>query len=86
MVHFSQSLISDEPLATSLPTTFTFQPANSQLDDPSNVQQQQQQNLTNPSQSQLNSNDQQQRSSSNDDANNPNHPQSHPNDYETRLR
>lgn len=81
MVHFSQSLMPDAPLATSLPTTFTFQP-NNQLDEQSTLQQQ---SIASSSQSQLNSsNSQQQRSSSNDEVQN-NH-QTHPNDYETRLR
>ncbi|UJR10296.1 hypothetical protein I4U23_014502 [Adineta vaga] len=88
MVHFSQSLLPDVPLATSLPTTFTFQPNNNnQLDDPSTLQQQS--IATSSSQSQLNPSNQQQqqhqqRSSSNDEVQN-NH-QTHPNDYETRLR
>jgi hypothetical protein len=80
MVHFSQSLMPDVPLATSLPTTFTFQPNNNQLDEQSTLQQQ---STPSSSLSQLSSSNQQ-RSSSNDDANN-NH-QIHPNDYETRLR
>jgi len=79
MVHFSQSLMPDIPLATSLPTTFTFQPNNNQLDEQSTLQQQ-----SVPSSSQ--SSNQQQRSSSNDESNNPNNHQTHPNDYETRLR
>lgn len=80
MVHFSQSLLPDAPLATSLPTTFTFH-QNTQHDEHSILQQQQQQMLTAPSQSQLNSN---QRSSSNDDGSSSQ--QTHSNDYETRLR
>ncbi|CAF1592150.1 unnamed protein product, partial [Adineta ricciae] len=68
----------DAPLATSLPTTFTFQP-NNQMDEQSTLQQQ---SIASSSQSQSNS--QQQRSSSNDEVQN-NH-QTHPNDYETRLR
>ncbi len=83
MVHFSQSLMPDVPLATSLPTTFTFHPGN-QLDEQSALQQQ---SLPTSSQSQLNastSNQQQQQSVSNDDRNT-NH-QTHTNDYETRLR
>jgi len=82
MVHFSQSLMPDVPLATSLPTTFTFQPNNNQIDEQSTLQQQ---NIPSSSQSQLNSSNQQQRSSSNDESNVNNH-QIHPNDYETRLR
>ena len=85
MVHFSQSLLPDVALATSLPTTFTFH-QNNQLDEQSVLQHQQQQHqqtLPTSSQIQLNSN-QQQRSSSNDDGNS-NH-QTHANDYETRLR
>ncbi|CAF0847362.1 unnamed protein product [Rotaria sordida] len=84
MVHFSQSLMPDVPLAMSLPTTFTFHP-NNQLDDQSNLQQQ---SLPTSSQSQLNSSssNQQQRSAPNDDrTSNINH-QAHTNDYETRLR
>ncbi|CAF3546262.1 unnamed protein product [Rotaria sordida] len=83
MVHFSQSLMPDVPLATSLPTTFTFQPSNNnnQIDDQSTLQQQ---SVASSSQSQLNSSNQQQRSSSNDESNTNN--QTHPNDYETRLR
>ncbi|CAF3378679.1 unnamed protein product [Rotaria sp. Silwood1] len=84
MVHFSQSLMPDVPLATSLPTTFTFHP-NNQIDDQSSLQQQ---SLPTSTQSQLNSSlsNQQQRSSPNDDrATNINH-QTHTNDYETRLR
>ncbi|CAF0944864.1 unnamed protein product [Adineta steineri] len=99
MVHFSQSILPDIPLATSLPTTFTFHP-NNQMDEQEILEQQhqQQQSLPSSSQSQLNSslsNQQQQQlqqqqqhqsSSSNDDGNsNPNH-QTHTNDYETRLR
>jgi cytoskeletal protein RodZ len=76
MVHFSQSLMPDVPLATSLPTTFTFQP-NNQIDEQSTLQQQ-----SIPSSSQSH----QQRSSSNDEPNNNNNHQTHPNDYETRLR
>ena len=80
----------DIPLATSLPTTFTFQQTSTanQLDDSTNSQQQ---ILPLNSQSQLNSVDQQQqqqqqqqRSSSSDDVSNAN--PTHPNDYETRLR
>jgi hypothetical protein len=82
MVHFSQSLMPDVPLATSLPTTFTFQPNNNQLDEQSTLQQH---SVPSSSQSQLSSSNQQQRSSSNDESNNNNH-QLHPNDYETRLR
>jgi hypothetical protein len=82
MVHFSQSMMPDVLLATSLPTTFTFQQPTNQLDEQGNVQQQQ----SLPSSSQLSSADQQQRSSSNDEGSNPNHSQGHPNDYETRLR
>jgi len=83
MVHFSQSLMPDIPLATSLPTTFTFQPNNNnQIDEQSGLQQQ---SVPSSSQSQLSSSSQQQRSSSNDDSSNNNH-QIHPNDYETRLR
>lgn len=70
------------PLATSLPTTFTFQP-NNQIDDPSNLQQQ-----SLPTSSQLSSSsvNQQQRLSPNDDRTaNSNH-QTHNTDYETRLR
>jgi len=81
MVHFSQSLMPDVPLATSLPTTFTFHPGN-QLDEQSALQQQ-----SLPTSSQINastSNQQQQQSVSNDDRNT-NH-QTHTNDYETRLR
>lgn len=82
MVHFSQSLMPDVPLATSLPTTFTFQTNNNnQLDEQSSLQQQSVPSSS--SQSQLSSSNQQQRSSSNDESNNN---QSHPNDYETRLR
>ncbi|CAF4060948.1 unnamed protein product, partial [Rotaria sp. Silwood2] len=83
MVHFSQSLMPDVPLATSLPTTFTFHP-NNQIDDQSSLQQQ---SLPTSSQSQLNSSsNQQQRSSPIDDRTiNVNH-QTHTNDYETRLR
>ena len=91
MVHFSQSMMPDVPLATSLPTTFTFQQPTNQLDEQGNLQQQQQQqqqqqSLPSSSQSQMNSVDQQQRSASNDEGSNPNHSQGHPNDYETRLR
>jgi len=82
MVHFSQSLMPDVPLATSLPTTFTFQPNNNQIDEQSTLQQQ---SVPSSSQSQLSSSNQQQRSSSNDESNNNSH-QIHPNDYETRLR
>jgi hypothetical protein len=82
MVHFSQSLMPDVPLATSLPTTFTFQPNNNQSDEQSTLQQ----SVPSSSLSQLSSSsNQQQRSSANDEANNFN-PQIHPNDYETRLR
>ncbi|CAF0945108.1 unnamed protein product [Adineta steineri] len=99
MVHFSQSILPDIPLATSLPTTFTFHP-NNQMDEQEILEQQhqQQQSLPSSSQSQLNSSlsnqqqqlqqqqQQHQSSSSNDDGNsNPNH-QTHTNDYETRLR
>ncbi|CAF1599999.1 unnamed protein product [Adineta ricciae] len=80
MVHFSQSLLPDAPLATSLPTTFTFH-QNNQHDEHSILQQQQM--LTAPSQPQLNSN-QHQRSSSNDDGSSSQ--PTHSNDYETRLR
>ena len=80
MVHFSQSLMPDVPLATSLPTTFTFQPNNNQIDEQSTLQQQ---SVPSSSQSQLSSSNQQQRTSSNDDSQNH---QTHPNDYETRLR
>jgi hypothetical protein len=82
MVHFSQSLMPDVPLATSLPTTFTFQPNNNQMDEQSTLQQQH--SVPSSSQSQLSSANQQQRSSSNDESNT-NH-QIHSNDYETRLR
>lgn len=80
MVHFSHSLMPDIPLATSLPTTFTFQPNNNQLDEQSALQQP---STASSSQSQLTSSSQQ-RSSSNDESNTNN--QTHPNDYETRLR
>ncbi|UJR35685.1 hypothetical protein I4U23_028434 [Adineta vaga] len=90
MVHFSQSLLPDIPLATSLPTTFTFHP-NNQLDEQTILHQQQQQqqqhSLPTSSLAQMNSNhhqQQQQRSSSNDDGNS--NQQIHTNDYETRLR
>jgi hypothetical protein len=85
MVHFSQSLMPDVPLATSLPTTFTFHP-NNQMDEQSTLQQQQ--SLPSSSQSQLNSSslNQQQRSSPNDDRTSNTNPQTHTNDYETRLR
>jgi hypothetical protein len=89
MVHFSQSLMPDVPLATSLPTTFTFHP-NNLLDEQSTLQQQ---SIPSLSQSQLGSSsssstssNQQQHPSPNDDRNtNVNH-QTHTNDYETRLR
>jgi len=77
MVHFSQSLMPDVPLATSLPTTFTFHPSH-QLDEQSTLQQQ---SLPISSQNSSISN---QQSVSNDDRNT-NH-QGHTNDYETRLR
>jgi hypothetical protein len=82
MVHFSQSLMPDVPLATSLPTTFTFHP-NNQIDDQSILQQQ---SLPSSSQSQLNSSSSSnhQQSLSNDDRNT--NTQTHTNDYETRLR
>ena len=81
MVHFSQSLMPDVPLATSLPTTFTFHPSN-QLDEQSALQQQQQQqSLPTSSQNSSASNAQ---LSGNDDRNANN--QAHNNDYETRLR
>lgn len=90
MVHFSQSLMPDVPLATSLPTTFTFQ-TNNQIDDQPTLQQQSLPSSSS-SQSQLNSSSlgqqqlQQQRSSPNDDRTaNTNH-QVLSNDYETRLR
>jgi hypothetical protein len=79
MVHFSQSLMPDVPLATSLPTTFTFHP-NNQLDERATLQQQ---SLPTSSLNPSTSNHQQQ-SVSNDDRNT-NH-QTHTNDYETRLR
>lgn len=82
MVHFSQSLMPDVPLATSLPTTFTFQQNANQHDEQAALQQQ---SLASSSQAQMGSSNQpSQRSSSNDDA--PSNQQSHPNDYETRLR
>jgi len=77
MVHFSQSLMPDVPLATSLPTTFTFH-TNNQLDEQSALQQQ---SLTASSQISSVSNPQ---LSANDDRNTNN--QAHTNDYETRLR
>ena len=77
MVHFSQSLMPDVPLATSLPTTFTFHP-NNQLDEQSTLQQQ---SLPTTSQNSSTSNPQH---SSNDDRNV--NQQTHGNDYETRLR
>jgi hypothetical protein len=77
MVHFSQSLMPEIPLATSLPTTFTFH-QNNQLDEQSTLQQQ-----SLPTSSQ-NSSTPNQQSVSNDDRNT-NH-QTHTNDYETRLR
>ncbi|CAF3510687.1 unnamed protein product [Rotaria socialis] len=80
MVHFSQSLMPDIPLATSLPTTFTFQPNHNQLDEQSALQQQ---SVASSSQSHSSSSTQQ-RSSSNDESTNNN--QTHTNDYETRLR
>lgn len=80
MVHFSQSLMPDVPLASSLPTTFTFHP-NHQLDEQSILQQQQQQSLPTTSQNSSTSNVQ---LSSNDDRNS--NQQTHGNDYETRLR
>jgi hypothetical protein len=80
MVHFSQSLMPDVPLATSLPTTFTFHP-NNQLDEQSTLQQQ---SIPTLSQNSSTSNQQQQQALSNDDRNT-NH-QTHTNDYETRLR
>lgn len=90
MVHFSQSLMPDIPLATSLPTTFTFHPSN-QLDEQSVLQQQQQQQQSLPTSSQNSSTpnhhqqqQQQQQSGSNDDRNA--NVQMHTNDYETRLR
>jgi hypothetical protein len=84
MVHFSQSLMPDVSLATSLPTTFTFH-QNNQMDEQLTLQQQ---SLPSSSQSQLNSliSNQQQRSSSNDDGNSNTNHQTHTNDYETRLR
>jgi len=77
MVHFSQSLMPDVPLATSLPTTFTFH-TNNQLDEQSALQQQ---SLTTSSQISSVSNPQ---LSAKDDRNTNN--QAHTNDYETRLR
>ena len=90
MVHFSQtSLMSDVPLATSLPTTFTFHP-NHQVADPSVVQQQQQQQQSIPSSTASSSSTKQhkqkQRSTSSDDQNSSNNQQTSGNDYETRLR
>lgn len=82
MVHFTQSLMSDVPLASSLPTTFTFQPNHNPIDEQSSLQQQQQ-SMASSSLSQTGtSNQQQQGSSSNDESNHP----MHSNDYETRLR
>jgi hypothetical protein len=81
MVHFSQSLMPDVPLATSLPTTFTFHP-NNQMDDQSTLQQQ---SLPSSSQSQLNSSSSNQQQSSSIDDRNTN-TQTLTNDYETRLR
>jgi hypothetical protein len=81
MVHFSQSLMPDVPLATSLPTTFTFHP-NNQLDEQSTLQQQ---SIPTSSQNSSTSNQQQQQQVlSNDDRNT--NLQTHTNDYETRLR
>jgi hypothetical protein len=80
MVHFSQSLMPDVPLATSLPTTFTFHP-NNQLDEQSTLQQQ---SIPTSSQNSSTSNQQQQQVLSNDDRNT--NLQTHTNDYETRLR
>jgi hypothetical protein len=77
MVHFAQSLMPDVPLATSLPTTYTFHP-NNQLDEQSALQQQ---SLPISSQNSSISNPQ---LSVNDDRNTNN--QAHTNDYETRLR
>lgn len=82
MVHFTQSLLPDVPLASSLPTTFTFQPNHNPIDEQSSLQQQQQQSMASSSLSQTGSSNQQQRSSSNDESNHP----MHSNDYETRLR
>ena len=80
MVHFTQSLMSDVPLASSLPTTFTFQPNHNPMDEQSSLQQQ---SMASSSLSQTGlSNQQQQGSSSNDESNHP----MHSNDYETRLR
>lgn len=76
MVHFSQTLLPDVPLATSLPTTFTFNP-NNQHDEQTTLQQQ------SSSSSPINH---QQRTSSNDERNNNMNHQINPNDYETRLR
>ena len=87
MVHFTQSLMPDVPLASSLPTTFTFQPNHNPIDEQSSLQQQQQSMASSslsqtgvPNQQQQQQ--QQQRSSSNDESNHP----MHSNDYETRLR
>ena len=82
MVHF-QSLMPEVALPTSLPTTFTFH-TNNQMDEQSTLQQQ---SVPTSSQSQLPtaSANQQQRVSPSDERNNSNH-QTHPNDYETRLR
>jgi len=83
MVHFNQTLMSDVPLATSLPTTYTFHP-NNQIDDhPSLQQQQQQQQQSLPTTSQNSSTSSQQPMSNGEQ--NSNH-QSGSNDYETRLR
>lgn len=77
MVHFTQSLLPDVPLATSLPTTFTFHP-NNQHDEQLALQQQ---SLPTTSQNSSTPNHQH---ASNDDRNV--NQQTHGNDYETRLR
>ena len=85
MVHFSQSLLPDIPIATSLPTTFTFHPNNQIDDEQSDLQRQ---SLRSSSQTQLSSSssNQQQRLPPNDDQTTSANHQMHINDYETRLR
>lgn len=83
MVHFSQSLMPDVSLATSLPITFTFHP-NNQLDEQPTLQQQ---SIASTSSLSSSSSNQLQRSSpSNDDRNANANQQTSNNDYETRLR